>query len=301
MGAQYAVMFDLWSPEHSVLREKVIEHIFLAELSRAMLLDLKQPFEVLRAEFDANGYDIALQAGGLLRHVQLKATASGGKRAHVDVQLSLREKPSGCVIWLFVDPDSLTIGPILWFGDERGARLPPLGDREAKHSRRDATGTKNVRSSLRRLRKGEFTRFHTMGELVEVLFPPSNHRLLLERHLSRNIDLAGLLEIMRGLRWETSAPLAYLIDGYVLAEEAGIDDPVLFLDHKREEAERSGRWAGSVLELWLLLFLEHRRDHFGGAIGTTLGYEPLPLLDELCAALSQSLIAADTGIPNNAD
>jgi len=46
-------MFDLWAPEHSVLREKVIEHTFLAELSRSLLLDMKMPFEVLRSEFDA--------------------------------------------------------------------------------------------------------------------------------------------------------------------------------------------------------------------------------------------------------
>lgn len=37
-------MFDLWHAEHSVLREKVIEHIFLAELSRSLLLDLAMPF-----------------------------------------------------------------------------------------------------------------------------------------------------------------------------------------------------------------------------------------------------------------
>ncbi len=42
-------MFDLWAPEHSVLREKVVEHIFLAELARSLLLDLAMPFEVLRS------------------------------------------------------------------------------------------------------------------------------------------------------------------------------------------------------------------------------------------------------------
>lgn len=52
-------MFDLWNPEHSVLREKVIEHIFLSELSRSLLLDMAMPFEVLRSEFDAFGYDVS--------------------------------------------------------------------------------------------------------------------------------------------------------------------------------------------------------------------------------------------------
>lgn len=103
-------MFDLWAPEHSVLREKVVEHIFLADLSRTLLLDLKLPFEVLRGEFDANGYDVVIEAAGLLRHIQLKATVSDGKRANVDIQLSLAEKPGGCVIWMFVDPRNFTAG-----------------------------------------------------------------------------------------------------------------------------------------------------------------------------------------------
>jgi len=280
-------MFDLWASEHSVLREKVIEHIFLAELSRALVLDLKLPFEVLRAEFDANGYDVAIEAAGLLRHVQLKASASTGRRAHVDVQLSLADKPGGCVIWIFVDPDSLKLGPFLWFGDERGRSLPPLGDREVKHSRGDATGAKKVRPRLRRISKGEFTRFETIKELAKAMFPPLDHSLLLERHLARLPDWSRIGEMMRGLRWETSAPFAYMIDGYALAREAGIADPIAFSDDKRAQAERTGRWLGTPLELWLVLFMEHRRDYFSGAIGVPLEYEPQPILDDLCEALAQ--------------
>lgn len=166
-------MFDLWAPEHSVLREKVIEHIFLAELSRTLLLDLATPFEVLRAEFDANGYDVVLEAAGLLRHVQLKATAATGRRAHVDINLSLAEKPGGCVVWIFVDPQTLTLGPFLWFGGAAGQPLPPLGDREVRHAKGDATGNKKVRSGLRRLPKGQFTRIASIKELAAVLFQPS--------------------------------------------------------------------------------------------------------------------------------
>lgn len=40
-------MFAPWAAEHSVLREKVIEHAFLAETSRSHQLDLAMPSETL--------------------------------------------------------------------------------------------------------------------------------------------------------------------------------------------------------------------------------------------------------------
>jgi len=282
-------MFDLWSSEHSVLREKVVEHIFLAELSKALLLDLKLPFEVLRAEFDANGYDVVIEAGSVLRHVQLKATATTGRRAHVDVQIALTEKPSGCVVWLFVDPDSLTLGPFLWFGSDAGRRMPSLGDREVRHSRGDASGEKKVRSGLRRLPKGEFVSFETMPELARAMFARFDDRTILERHLADRERLSDLGRLAEGLPWDRSAPLAYMIDGYVLAETVGISDPHEFVDRMRTKAENEGTWSGTALELWLALFFEHRRDHMSGPIGIDFEAAPTRLRDELCSSLIVAL------------
>lgn len=285
-------MFDLWGPEHSVLREKVVEHIFLAELSRALLLDLGTPFEVLRAEFDASGYDVAIEARGYLRHVQLKATASTGRRASVDVQLALADKPGGCVVWIYVDPQTLALGPFFWFGGGAGQPLPPLGDREVKHSRGDATGAKKVRAGLRRLPRGAFTRFDAIGDLAMAMFPPPDHSTLLQAHVARHGDLARLGELARGMTYETSAPLAYLIDGYELAAAGGIEDPIRFANRLREQAVREGAWSGSALELWLTLFMEHRRDHFSGSFGVPFEVEvDAPMRDELCAALAQALLS----------
>jgi hypothetical protein len=73
------------------------------------------PFEVLRSEFDAFGYDVVIEANRVLRHVQLKSTVTTGRRAHVDVQLALANKPGGCVVWVFVDR-----------ADARKGREPPV-------------------------------------------------------------------------------------------------------------------------------------------------------------------------------
>lgn len=188
-------MFDVWAPEHSVLREKVIEHIFLAELSRSLLLDLGLPFEVLRSELDAFGYDLVIEANGIMRHVQLKAGTASGTRSHVDVQLALADKPGGCVVWILVDPQSLRLDQFLWFGGRAGEPLPPLGDRRVRHSRGNAEGTKNVREGLRRLPKGEFSRFSSMRDLAIVMFggePGAGSALLTERWIGKTAHPVGV-------------------------------------------------------------------------------------------------------------
>jgi hypothetical protein len=288
-----AAMFDLWAPEHSVLREKVVEHIFLAELSRSLLLDLAMPFEVLRSEFDAFGYDVVIDANGVLRHVQLKATTAAGARAHVDVQVALADKPSGCVVWIFVDPATFGLGPFLWFGGSPGEALPSLGERAVRHTRGDATGEKKVRAGLRRIPKGMFARFETMRELALAMFgmASDDHARLLRDHLARRGHALTLGMIPDDLTWESSADVAYMIDGYGLAEQAAIGDPTACLARMRRDAEHTGTWRGTALELWLALFLEHRRDHFqsGGAIGTVVDTVQPPLLDDLCVALAAQI------------
>ena len=284
-------MFELWSAGHSVLREKVLEHIFLAELSMALLLRMQMPFEVLRAEFDAHGYDLVLEANGIARHIQLKATRLGGKRADVDVSLELARKPGGCVVWFMVDETSLTLGPFYWFGGAPGMPLPPLGARISRHTRPNASGTKAERSGLRNIGIGQFTKLDSIDEVAAALFgtaTPAQDRLLRDHLAERGVDLRAL-RMPHDLSWTNSVEFAHLIDGYALAEAAGLGDPVQYQERARAEAERAGRWSGTALELWVALFLEHRRAHMSGPVGVDLPVQDPPILDGLCEALTQSL------------
>jgi hypothetical protein len=284
-------MFELWSAGHSVLREKVLEHVFLAELSKSLLLRMKMPFEVLRAEFDAHGYDLVLEANGILRHVQLKATRLGGKRADVDVSLELARKPGGCVLWFMVNESTLELGPFYWFGGAPGVPLPPLGDRVSRHTRPNASGNKTERSGLRNIRIGQFTKLDSIDEVATALFGPAaaDHDRLLAQHLAeRGIDLRSL-QLPRVLCWADSAEFAHLVEGYALAEAAGLGDPIEYQERARAEAERVGHWRGTALELWVALFLEHRRARMSGPVGIDLPLEEPPILDALCEALTRSL------------
>ena len=163
-------MFDLWAPEHSTLREKVLEHAFLTELSKVFLLDHGMPLEILRAEFDANGYDVAIEVRGILRHVQFKAMRLGGKRRNVDVSLSLAAKPSGCVVWFVADETTLELGPFFWLGGLPGAPLPELGDKVSRHSKANMQKEKTERSRHREISIAKFKRLESIGEVAMAMF-----------------------------------------------------------------------------------------------------------------------------------
>jgi hypothetical protein len=154
----------------SGIREKLIEHLFVGDLLRCLWRQGIRDIEVLRAEVDRAGYDLVLEAGGILRHIQVKTSYRGAKTARVGINTGLATKPGGCVIWIWFDPDTMDLGPFLWFGGEPGKPLPPLGDRVGKHSKGDSTGNKAMRPKIRLIVKGRFSTLFSMAEVAQALF-----------------------------------------------------------------------------------------------------------------------------------
>ena len=108
---------------------------------------------------------------GIIRHIQLKASYRGASTSSQKVQLSLGSKQSGCVIWMQFDPDTLDLGPFLWFGGEPGLPLEDIsGKQVAKHTKGNAEGVKLERPNLRVLKKGDFKMFVTIEDVVSRLF-----------------------------------------------------------------------------------------------------------------------------------
>ncbi len=155
----------------SGLREKVIEHLFVGELLKCLWCRGLRDVEVLRAEVDRAGYDLVLEANGIMRHVQFKASYRAAKTAKVGIHTGLARKPGGCVIWIWFDPDTLELGPFLWFGGKAGEALPPLGDRVGRHTRVSRTvGERRHREAIRELTKGRFMKLKKIDQLIDVMF-----------------------------------------------------------------------------------------------------------------------------------
>lgn len=158
---------------YSSYREALLEHLFAGEVMRHLWRNGIVRMEMLKPQVDDSGYDIVLEANGVTRHVQLKSSHHGSATARVGVNIGLARKPSGCVIWMHFDPDTLELGPFLWFGGPPGEPLPAVSDfAVAKHTKGNAQGIKAERPNIRVVPKAMFTRVDTITELVTRLFGP---------------------------------------------------------------------------------------------------------------------------------
>lgn len=155
---------------HSSFREKLLEHVFVAELLQEVWLGNRQMVEVLRSEVDNSGYDLLLERGGVIRYVQLKSSRLGAKTSRQTVNSHLADKPGGCVIWLvFQECNERVKLEYLVFPDNPSGR-PDLGTKIARHTKANATGYKAERPNIRVIPKGLFTKKETTGDLVSWLF-----------------------------------------------------------------------------------------------------------------------------------
>lgn len=155
---------------HSVLRERIVEHVFIGEAMRRLWQFGVTNVEVLRAEFDAGGYDLVMCCGETMRHVQFKASLVDGSRGIVTVNDRLAQAKSGCVVWLAVS-DDLEIKEYRWFGAAPGCQLPDLAKYGlGRHTRANAQGVKAERPNQRVLTKSAFETLGNLDDVLERLF-----------------------------------------------------------------------------------------------------------------------------------
>jgi hypothetical protein len=153
----------------SSAREKLVEHVFLGELLRGLWRRDIRDLEILRPEVDRGGYDLALECRGTVRHVQLKSSHRDAKRATITANMKLLDRPSACILWIYFDPDTLLLGPFLWFGGAPGEKIPTLGEKIATHTKHNANGEKSLRLGHRVVAKSDFTRLETIDAVIQKL------------------------------------------------------------------------------------------------------------------------------------
>jgi hypothetical protein len=158
---------------HSVLRERIVEHLLVGKLLQTLWSVGNTSVEILRSEYDRGGYDLVADFGSVTRHVQLKCSIVGASAADQKISLSMAAKPAGCVIWVVVSP-TLEFDHFLWFGGSPNESLPEISDfRVAKHVKANAQGVKAERNNLRKVSKSKFTWVEDVKGILERLFGPS--------------------------------------------------------------------------------------------------------------------------------
>ena len=155
----------------SSYRERLIEHLFVGELLKHSWLERGCRLEVGRPEVDNSGYDLIVEEDGVIRHLQLKASSREARTAKQNVHTALGIKPSGVVVWIQFDAETLELGPFLVFGGSSGEPLPDLsGFKVARHTKGTAEGIKAERPAIRQVPKSHFTKYESAVEVYEALF-----------------------------------------------------------------------------------------------------------------------------------
>lgn len=150
--------------EESRTVEKLMEHIFLSEVLQECWFQRRQIVEVLRAEVDAAGYDLVLEAAARIRHVQLKASRQGGKTSKQTINSRLADRQGGCVVWIAYDVDEENGRAELkyrWW-DSDASTAPRAPGRNPR--------TKKERPNTFVLKKSDFELIEHTDTLVDRLF-----------------------------------------------------------------------------------------------------------------------------------
>lgn len=159
---------------YSSYYEKLVEHLFIADILQTAWLNGQNQIEISRAEIDNSGYDLILECNQKIRHIQLKCSAKDSKTTSQKVNIKLADKPSGCVIWIKRGIEKkfqhFTLS-YLFFGGKPGKQLPNLtGFKTAKHTKGNATGEKKLRPNIKTISKGAFYKVNDTKELLNLLF-----------------------------------------------------------------------------------------------------------------------------------
>ena len=149
--------------QHSSYREKLLEHLFLAELLQVgWFRNPQRRVEVVRPEVDDSGYDLLLECGGLRRYVQLK---SNNNPTAPTVNTLLGNKEGGCVVIIVVRVSKENSTPrykltYRFFGEKDPKKHPVLGEKIAGDNQ-----------NKRIVDIGRFDLACNVAELFDKLFP----------------------------------------------------------------------------------------------------------------------------------
>jgi hypothetical protein len=152
-------------------REALLEHLFAGEVMKHLWRRGDWRLKILKPQVDDSGYDLVLEANAIIRHVQLKASFRGSTVRETSINTALAAKPSGCVVFLWFDKDSLDLGPFAFFGAAPARPLPNISAlKVARHTKANALGVKSERANIRTIPLSKFERVDAIDQLVTRLF-----------------------------------------------------------------------------------------------------------------------------------
>lgn len=160
--------------ERSSAVENILKHAFLAELSQiAWEKDPLCPLNISNSEVDDSGYDVVLEYGGIVRHVQLKQAHNKKRPQKYSVRVPFATLPGACVVVIIHAISNLRVSSYSFYGKDPDQPMPYIeAHRTTKHpGRRDANGNRKLRLNYRDALYSKFEKNINLHELFNLLFP----------------------------------------------------------------------------------------------------------------------------------
>lgn len=160
----------------SSFREKLLDHVFVAELLQEAWLgeshtEPRTMMEVLRPEVDNSGYDVVLSLGKVTRYVQIKSSRADAKTSRQTINSNLADKPGACVIWLSFQKCNKRIKlEYRVFPEKICGKLDLSGFKVGRHTKANRMGLKSERENIRVIPNRCFTNKQSTKDLVSWLF-----------------------------------------------------------------------------------------------------------------------------------
>jgi hypothetical protein len=152
--------------------ENALRHVFLAQLFRAVWEhNHADKLHVYNNEVDDSGFDLVASLGGIIRHIQLKATHTRGRAKSISAHVALASAQGGCIVWMSYDAATLDISHYHFFGASVGELMADFSARKtAMTQRRDINGQRKERLNHRIIPRSKFVGPLSIQELRDVLF-----------------------------------------------------------------------------------------------------------------------------------
>lgn len=147
--------------EHSRILERILEHRFIYDLSKQLLLEKKpRILNVLRSEVDAFGFDMVLSTTARTVHIQMKTRSGKKTGSPFRISNELWTLPNAYIVWMLYS--SKTLEPTGYFVFDFKSSRKTAFRAWKKHS--------NKRSRYRRVKMRDATHQNIgVKELADIL------------------------------------------------------------------------------------------------------------------------------------
>lgn len=152
----------------SVIREKMLLHIFLSDIYKWAWRQNNIALEILHSEVDDSGYDVVVSINNQIRFLQLKGLKGEGTTKTFNLNERLADKPGAAIVIINYSDNGDSFNTTYQYCEINREKLTNL--RTAKHAKANSQGVKAEREGIKKLPSRFLSNKVDCRTLIDTLF-----------------------------------------------------------------------------------------------------------------------------------